>query len=608
MSDVGRLVRECENCYRPWLEWARHSDIIEVQIYSRWRLDNHGVVGPEPDVELTCSGEERGPLQGRTHWSNAFRTLRDVGSCMHWSLPDNFEWIFGLEIAISSATGPRTLSCSFPRFARWVLCRGTNAPFSAHDCDRGSRILWHHFSGPAAPIGQLGPTRLILFERSPTFGTGAAYGSHAYPYLLNVPAGRMSAVTEDPDHLLDYARHRLAEVHADSYLTRAFYGEYLQHYLAQSEAAAPAHIQLERVRCEVTALHPLDLKGSVVVRAQGRQRPADQVVVAWGDPAPVPRRYAAEVQRHLAYSCQPFQSELTHPADRRVLIIGTGPTMADLTAATVAANPQVELIAVSRHGLLPQPQTVCAGPNVSHMRHPQFQVPPAASVRQIVSSVRTYVEAVRGQGLDWRDALVALRGSVPALWEGLGDADRRRFLRHVRTYWDIHRHRLAPELAARIMRLRASAQLRVHAGRILRLVADRSRISLHWYARGQSDIQQLSVDRILDCSGSDYRILKTRDPLLRHLLDAGVASIDQNALGLRTGAQGALINRDGDTAQQLFYLGPMLRASHWEATAVGELRQRVDSLAQTLRSLSARQPALRLRPSRLGFVESQPHR
>jgi uncharacterized NAD(P)/FAD-binding protein YdhS len=476
-------------------------------------------------------------------------------------------------------------------------------------------IVGAGFSGTALAARLLrsppqAPTRLLLFERSETIGRGVAYAEQPFPYLLNVPAGRMSAVPEDPDDLLDYARQRLPEVHAGSYLTRACYGDYLQHHLAQSEAAAPAHVQLERVRCEVTALHLLDLKGAAVLRALGRQWLADQVVIASGDPPPLPKCYAAEVQDHPAYIVRPFASARIQPGDRRVLIIGTGPTMADMSAAAVAANPQVELIAVSRHGLLPQAQNLGAGATVLTRGCSGFEMPAGASLRQIVAGMRAYLEAVQQQGLDWRDALVALRKCIPVLWEGLGNADRCRFLRHVRAYWDIHRHRLAPEIALKIARLRASGQLRVHAGRIVRLAADESGINVHWIARGESEFQQLSVDRVFDCSGSDCRALQTRDPLLRQLLDAGIASVDPQGLGLRTGQHGALINRDGDTAQQLFYLGPMLRARHWEATAVGELRQHVESLAEALRADSSSRFASgrRLGANRFGFAESQPSR
>jgi len=265
---------------------------------------------------------------------------------------------------------------------------------------------------------------------------------------------------------------------------------------------------------------------------------------------------------------------------------------------------------VSRHGLLPHPQTAGSVANVLNSGCSGFEMPAGSSLRQIVGGVRTYLKAVQQQGFDWRDALLALRKSIPLLWQGLGDADRCRFLRHVRTYWDIHRHRLAPEVALKIARLRASGQLRVHAGRIVRLAADGPGISVQWIARGETEVRKLSVDRVLDCSGSDCRVLRTRDPLLRHLLDTGVASIDPQGLGLRTAQHGALVARDGATAQQLFYLGPMLRAGYWEATAVGELRQHVETLAEALRAHSSNRFALGLRlgPNRFGFAESQSSR
>jgi uncharacterized NAD(P)/FAD-binding protein YdhS len=452
------------------------------------------------------------------------------------------------------------------------------------------------------------PARLILFERPASVGTGVAYAAHPHPYLLNVPAGRMSAVSEDPNHLLDYSRQRLPQVHAESYLTRAFYGEYLQHHLAQAMAAAPRHLHLERVRCEITALHPLDLKGAVVVRAHARQWLADQVILACGDPPPAPRSYAADVQDHAAYIYQPFGPQRIQSTDQRVLLIGSGPTMVDMTVAAVATRPQIELIAISRHGLLPAPQTVSSGASPGSGGHPAPGIGAGSSLRQIVSGVRGYIEALQRQGLDWRDAIMALRKSIPIAWHGLEDAERRRFLRHVRSYWDVHRHRMAPELAAKIAQLRASGQLQVRAGRIRRLVADGARVAVQWRARGDSANQQLSVDRVIDCSGADCGLSRTQDSLLRQLLDTGVASADPLGLGLRTGERGALINRDGDTAGQMFYLGPMLRAAHWEATAVGELRQHVDALAEALQSEPARQATYSPRASRtrFGFADSQP--
>jgi len=65
-------------------------------------------------------------------------------------------------------------------------------------------------------------------------------------------------------------------------------------------------------------------------------------------------------------------------------------------------------------------------------------------------------------------------------------------------------------------------------------------------------------------------------------LAQGVAMRDPLGLGLATDNTGALITARGCPAGNLYYIGPMLRASHWEATAVAELRAHAARLAHHL--------------------------
>ena len=84
--------------------------------------------------------------------------------------------------------------------------------------------------------------------------------------------------------------------------------------------------------------------------------------------------------------------------------------------------------------------------------------------------------------------------------------------------------------------------------------------------------QTLLVDRVVNCTGPDYDLRRTRQPLWRSLLAQGLACPDPLGVGLVTDEFGALTDASGHGAANLYYVGPMLRATHWETTAVPELR------------------------------------
>jgi uncharacterized NAD(P)/FAD-binding protein YdhS len=70
--------------------------------------------------------------------------------------------------------------------------------------------------------------------------------------------------------------------------------------------------------------------------------------------------------------------------------------------------------------------------------------------------------------------------------------------------------------------------------------------------------------------------------LIHSLRMQGLIVADALRLGIRTGRHGACVDSFGQPSSRLFYLGPMLRADHWEATAATELRDHAQSLAQHL--------------------------
>jgi uncharacterized NAD(P)/FAD-binding protein YdhS len=340
-------------------------------------------------------------------------------------------------------------------------------------------------------------------------------------------------------------------------------------------------VHLECVHGQVTAVRPHG-GGHTVVMIGEQQLLAEQVVLACGDPPPPVRPFAAKVAHSAAYSWEPYRRPGARSTDRTVLLIGTGLTMVDIAVAAAAEHPALKLIALSRHGRVPASQSASAAPAVLEATFNRHEMLACRSVRELAMAVRELADDAEARGGDWREAIARVRDWAPDIWENLDDAERRRFLRHVRVYWETRRHRMPPEFARRIQDLRREGRLEVRAGTVDELRRDGERIEVRWRARGQRELAQFSVDRVIDCTGSDNRLQHTADVLWRQLIDSGVATPDTLGLGPRTGPHGALIDASGHCAQRLFYLGPMLRAAYWEATAVGELRVRAEALAAIL--------------------------
>ena len=129
-------------------------------------------------------------------------------------------------------------------------------------------------------------TRIVLIERSASVARGKAYADRDYPYLLNVPASRMSADPNSPLDFLSFAQHRIPDATAEDFLPRALYGQYLEATLLDAEVSAAPHVQFERLRADVCGIEPAGNAGYRVQLADGRCLDADDVVLALGNPSP----------------------------------------------------------------------------------------------------------------------------------------------------------------------------------------------------------------------------------------------------------------------------------------------------------------------------------
>jgi uncharacterized NAD(P)/FAD-binding protein YdhS len=428
--------------------------------------------------------------------------------------------------------------------------------------------------------------RVVLVNRSGAMARGVAYGTNSPAHVLNVPAGRMGACPDDPEGFLRFAREKDASIAAGSFVARSLYGDYLEWFLADAERAAGHGIRLERIVGEVTSVETdADGAGARVVVSDGTRFHADRVVLALGNyPPEDPAVPEASFYRSPRYVRDPWARGATDSADslRSVLLIGTGLTMLDIALDLCARGLRGPIVAVSRHGLLPQPHR--ALPPATARHRPAGLQTAGPTVRAYLHSVRVHARQLAEEGEDWRAVIDSLRPLTPGLWHALCPRERARFLRHLRPYWEIHRHRAAPVAAAALGRLVDAGQLRVLAGRVqsYETVDDAVRVTVR--PRSGDRAERFAVDRVINCTGPSGDLRTLRDPLIDFLRAREMLRPDEFGLGLETADDGALLDARGVPSRVIYYVGPLLKAMHWESTAVPELRVHAARLAATLAS------------------------
>jgi uncharacterized NAD(P)/FAD-binding protein YdhS len=395
----------------------------------------------------------------------------------------------------------------------------------------------------------------------------------------------MSADALNPGDFLNFALAREPRAAAEDFLPRSLYGEYLQTRLRDAERNATDGTWLESVSgtaTSLTCLHGGPRYG--VQLADGRTLLADEVVLALGNPPSPALPGSQDLRGGAQYIADPWSAPVHFRAGERVLVVGTGLTMADVVIAGLSsARSDVHVHAISRHGLVP--------PSQAALRHGHVQIETrrliqaaSFSTRALFRAVRELVRDTARAGADWRDVINHLRNLAPQLWQRMPLRERQRFLRHLRPYWDIHRHRLPRQTRGEIDNLRQQRRLSVHAGRILALQVTGDKVRVTWRPRGTRAHASLLVDRVINCTGPNYDPRRSPDPLLISLLSQGLVVPDALGLGLRTSAYGALLDAKGRCVPGLYYIGPMLRPDHWETTAVQELRDHAARLAHHLSS------------------------
>jgi len=262
------------------------------------------------------------------------------------------------------------------------------------------------------------------------------------------------------------------------------------------------------------------------------------------------------------------------PENAPVLVLGTGLTMVDVVLKLARHGHRGQVLAVSRRGLLPR--THRAG-GAWHAFLEQVHSSPSALLKRI----RAEVDAAERSGVPWQRVIDAVRPQIARIWQSWSSAERKTFLRHLQSRWDVFRHRMAPRVAAQAESLTQAGRLRFVAGRVQDYQESGGRVELRILERTTRKEIIFSAARVVNCTGprSDYGRIAI--PLFADLIRRGVVTPDVLGLGIET-YNCAVVSASGRASTWLYALGPLTRPAYWEITAVPEINAQVDRLVQDL--------------------------
>jgi hydroxyacylglutathione hydrolase len=408
---------------------------------------------------------------------------------------------------------------------------------------------------------------VILIDQRPDFGLGLAYSTPSLRHLLNVPAGKISALPDQPNHFLNWLRRNHDPAATEkTFAPRAVFGRYIQSLL-------PSTGSIEHKIATAVDVRQQD-SGAVLTLDNGCELRADLIVLATGnfDPTPLPGITKAASDsgsyRHNAWAAETYEGL---DPDAPVALIGTGLTGVDIVLRLRELGHRGRIIAVSRHGVFPN-------------RHDDYtplssSAIPSDTPTTCVAYLRALRAAIR-RGAEWRAAIDSLRETTNELWLRLPIEEKKRFRRHLQRRWDVVRHRMAPPIADIIESELRNGTLEIRQGHLESV--ETSPAGTYITVRAPDNSERFYADRVINCTGPSLHYRRVPSTLLQNLFKRGLVTSGPLGTGFHCSREGAVIDATGQASEIIFNLGPGRQGDLIESIAIPELRQQAVELASTL--------------------------
>ncbi|WP_299565544.1 FAD/NAD(P)-binding protein [uncultured Sulfitobacter sp.] len=452
-------------------------------------------------------------------------------------------------------------------------------------------IIGGGFTGTAVAIRLCAsaptPLNITIIEPRQELGGGLAYGGNDPDHRVN---GTHELLVLFPDDIGHFARWyetsgaaaRDPEGRADSgvrYVRRSDLRGYMNDTLQQTLEENTYGSTVRHVRDRAVAARRTD-RGVQIELASGRTEEPDLIVLAFGGQRPsLFRGVTAQARNHSGYIGDPFDTEAVSAIspDNSVLLVGTGLTAADVLATLSRQGHRGPIKAISRRGLLPEPQGDV--PNVAALMQrlaspmPRFieRHGEGLTLGASVRALRQDMELASAEGRDLKGPFDDVRDAAGWLWKNFTDPEKRRFLRHLKPWYDVNRYRMVPQTGAKIAAAVESGQLKFSVARLDGLDASNNRLEARLLERGGKMVRE-PFDTVINCTGPKTL---SDDTFVRTMIDLGLVRPDSMGLGFDVDGEGRVLDGDGNAQNAIWAFGLLTRGRFGDMTAIPQIAVRL---------------------------------
>lgn len=432
------------------------------------------------------------------------------------------------------------------------------------------------------------PANIAVFEPRTEIGRGLAYGTTDPAHRINVPASKMSLLPGDEKHFINWLAANGATADdpdalasdGHQYIRRALFGRYVSAHLQPHLDAG----RINHIRAAVIDIARVSPHRWRITTADGSLHHADLVVLATTHPPPgVPKELRESVgddARLIVDATLPGALDAITPT-ARVVIVGTGLTMADVVASLDQRGHRGPIYAFSRRGLASR----------GHASSPYEPfgdfTSSATSALALLRAVRETIVLAQRQNIPWQPVIDAVRAQAWSFWPRLPISERKRIVNRLRPFWDVHRFRIAPQLDTLLKRRQAEGTLTLKAASLVAAKASPDSLTLQVRPRAQSILETVKTDHVILTTGPAHDSILSTQPHLASLARQGLIVADPLGLGIACDRQGHARTADGASHGDLFIAGPLARAEFGELMGLPQVTTYAELIAGKVASAVA---------------------